>query len=108
MPADLALLPASVDALQSIVDNKQAARLVWPGESTDHKDWTGDEEDGPLVVDIITAKLLITVFSYLEKPESKDKFKRMISTTRSGFGTIVDFCWSKAVDTNVMPKGGNA
>lgn len=89
-----ALKLASLEAIREAAGDGSMVSLVWGDEgafSGENFKFTGN--DKPLLVDIVTANALMTVYNALTEQEQKDKVARMIAANRNSFVRVVDFVW---------------
>jgi len=98
--AGMPIVYANTEQLYLIVENRTAAAFVWPEEGAFFDElWHFNEqhvEFAPLIVDIQTANLLITLRAALTWDRNALKFDRMIQANRASFARIVEYCWTKA------------
>ncbi len=73
-------LPAGIDALRAIVEEKSLKVVKWP-DGTTH------------AVDVFTANAVITVYDALNE-ENQAKTERMLAASPGKFMVIVNFCFS--------------
>jgi hypothetical protein len=79
--------PASFAAVQAVVANRTAAKLIWPSERG-----TGRKE---LLLDGFTASAIVAVHSVVNA-ENKAKLERMCAASKGQFVKVANFALSKA------------
>jgi len=79
----------TIEDVQWIVDNHQCRTFTWGSDEADYE---------PLLLDVFSAKVLMSCYCALEKSKTIDKFKRFITRDRNHFCYLVDFCF-KHIDT---------
>lgn len=53
------------------------------------------EKGGKMMIDAQTANMLLLVYDKLTREDMKDKFKRMLTTSKITLLKVVDFGWKK-------------
>lgn len=73
---------ATLTTVREIVRDKQAAYVNWEVDKFK-----------PLLVDMTSANMLLTVYEALKEQEQRDKIERMICASRGSFSRVMDFVW---------------
>ena len=95
---------ATFPVIQRILENGSFEYLVWPDEGRFYGEEfvfnARHEEDGfePLLMDIQTANMLVTVHDAMNEKNQR-KFERMVIKSRGAFGMLLDFGWPR-IKTN--------
>jgi hypothetical protein len=79
-------MPANLDAVRYVLDNRAARVLLWESAGADH---------AGILLDVQTANMLITVHAAMSD-DQKAKVETMIAESPARFVRVVDACW-KAV-----------
>jgi hypothetical protein len=85
---------ASFEALQKVAEGN-ATSFVWGDEgrfkSTGSFEFNGDHKDfQPLLIDKVSAQMMLTLHGALEKPENKAKFETWVGKCRGHFGYLFE------------------
>ena len=100
---------ASFEVLKQSAQSHQFKGLVWPDEGEFHGEaWIFNEahagEYEPLVLDIITASMMLALHDALEKPENQAKFKEWIGKSRGHFAKLHELTMEKVQITGFKSK----
>jgi hypothetical protein len=90
---------ASFQVIREIVDGQQFHAFVWPDEGhfTDDGKWVFNKEhDGyaPMIIDMLTAKVMLTVDEAFKSSDNRQKFRRFIAADRGSFARMVQISWN--------------
>ena len=97
---------ASFDALQKVAEGN-ATSFVWADEgrfkSTGSFEFNEAHNDfQPLLIDRVSAQMMLKIFSALEKPENQTKFKDWISKHRGTFGALWELTQERVTITGFV------
>lgn len=91
---------ASFEELQNAVKTGQYFSLVWNDEgSMQNEKWTFNNSHAdyePLLVDLNSMKLLISIYDKIESKDVKEKVKFAIGHSRWEFMKLAKFAWQNA------------
>lgn len=98
-----ALAFADFEQLREVSETKTEKVFVWPDEGN-FTERDGEmlwvfrvtEINAPLLVDPVTAELLVAVHDALSSVHLQERFRALVTKGRREFIALVQFCWDRA------------
>lgn len=94
---------ASYEQVKAIVDNKMAMCFVWPDEGqfdgdkfVFNKEHCEPLQYEPLLVDMVTANLIVACHDAFRNEDNQKKFREWIASHRGRFAALVNLGWKVA------------